>query len=114
MTPNDFAERLRSARDAKGLRLDDAAYLARQLLPPAMAISRETVRRYEKGRVPETDANPLYVAALAVVYEVSTSDLSEHAAEGVDRVFGVLVSLNPALAHSRSEIASTKWYYAAS
>jgi hypothetical protein len=98
------------------MRLDDAAYLARQILPPTMPISRETIRRYETGRVPEKEANPLYVAALAVVYGVRTADLSEQASEGVASIFGVLINLNPELAAAVSEqegdagSAFTIWY----
>lgn len=114
--PLDFAARLRAARDNRGMRLDDAAYLARQILPPTMPISRETIRRYETGRVPEKEANPLYVAALAVVYGVRTADLSEQASEGVASIFGVLINLNPELAAAVSEqegdagSAFTIWY----
>lgn len=114
--PLDFATRLRAARDNKDMRLDDAAYLARQILPPTMPISRETIRRYETGRVAEHEANPLYIAALAVVYGVRTADLSERASEGIASIFGVLVHLNPDLAAAVSaqeegrDSAFTIWY----
>lgn len=86
------------ARCRHGLRLDDAAYLARQVLPANLGISRETIRRYETGLVPESSANPLYVAALAVVYEVTVSDLSVVAASGIDTIFRQLLSeLQPVL-----------------
>lgn len=106
----DFGERLSAARCHQGLRLDDAAYLARQLLPVTLAISRETIRRYEIGLVPEASANPIYVAALAVVYKVTVTELSPVAAADMDRLFRrVLVKLKPILGRRTRGSTLTEW-----
>lgn len=58
------------------MRLDEAAVWARVLIGATWGMSRETIRRYEIGAVPEERADPTVIAALAKVYEVPLDQLS--------------------------------------
>lgn len=85
-----LGERLRQLRDARGLSLVDAMTEARVLLPRALWITNETIRRYEKGIVPEDQADPVILAALAQVYNVPLADLSSAAHRACNQVWTLL------------------------
>lgn len=92
MNQSEAGKRLQRAREAKELRLDDAAYLARQELP-GLKCSRETVRRYEIA-APEDTWNPNIVLALSRVYGVDLRDISAVAADSLVSVLE-LVGVGP-------------------
>lgn len=91
----DWAQRLRSRRNACQMRLDDAAYLVRQRLPQPMGLSRETLARLERGQVPEDRADPVVIAALADVYCCPVAELSPVAAVHLDSLRRLLDRLLP-------------------
>lgn len=80
-----FNDRMRTAREAKGLSYENAAYELRAHLDPAQWVSSSTVRRVERG--PEEKADPVVLWALAHVYDVPLSELSERAAKWITSRF---------------------------
>lgn len=92
---SDWAQRLRSRRNEREMRLDDAAYLVRQRLPRATGLSRETLARLERGQVPEDRADPVVIAALADVYECPVGELSPVAVVHLDSLRQLLERLRP-------------------
>lgn len=78
-----FGKRLRKAREAANLPLDHAAVRVDDLLA-GDGPSRETLRRFESGAVPESDIKAMVLAAMAVVYGVDLKTLSPSAADRLD------------------------------
>lgn len=89
--PAPMGRRLRELREAAGLQLDDAAYQVRQMLPDAMGVSRETIRRYETGDTSEEKANLLVLVALAGVYGCKVSDFAPKKGEELGVVKDLLM-----------------------
>ncbi len=90
--------RLQNARLAAGLSLLDAMTRVRNVLPEPLWVTNETLRRYEKGVVTETRADPVLLGAMAVAYGVPLSELSPTAAGQVGRIAALidrLVDLDP-------------------
>lgn len=75
----DYTDRMKAAREAKGLSYEAAAARASRLLLPSQEFVSSTARRTELG--PEEDADPIRLWALAQVYEVPLEELSPIAAE---------------------------------
>lgn len=90
MSQKNAGRRLEKARTDAGLRLDDASYKVRELLGP-MGCSRETIRRYEIGKVPEEKWDPIIILALAEVYGVPVIDLSNIAVAALQTASAVIV-----------------------
>lgn len=86
-----MGERLRELREAAGMQLDDAAYHVRQILPMAMGVSRETIRRYETGDTPEAKTNLLVLVALASVYDCKVSDFAPQKSDELRAIKGLLL-----------------------
>lgn len=83
-----FGKRLLAAREAAGLRLDNAAVFAQMELQSSFGPSRETIRRYEIGEVDEDRADMVIVAALARVYKTPMDKLSPLLAARMNHVAG--------------------------
>lgn len=88
--PTEFAKRMRDARMAAGLRLDEASVDARRVLGTDWGPSRETIRRYESGLISEDRADPLVVTALAEIYGVSVGQLSWKVAQQTDFILNLV------------------------
>jgi transcriptional regulator with XRE-family HTH domain len=91
-----FADRLRKAREKADLRLDDASVFLRQTIG-SEGPSRETIRRYEMGLVPEGDIPAIILAGMATVYGVDLKALSPLAAERLESQWS-LIDFRPAKA----------------
>lgn len=76
MTSTTAGRRLAKHRKAAGLRLDDASVRVRDRVGPNIGVSRETIRRYEVGKVAPEDMNPITLTVMADVYNVSLSELA--------------------------------------
>ena len=76
--------------------LKDVMIRSGQILPPTSWVTAETIRRYEAGLVPEHKANPVLLAALATIYRVPLRELSDVAADSVDRLIELLTELSSA------------------
>lgn len=93
-TKTAFGKRMLAAREAAGMRLDEAAVFARVELRSSYGPSRETVRRYEVGDVDEDRADMVTVAALARVYKVPMEALSPALALQFQHVMGWATPIN--------------------
>lgn len=98
-----FARRMLEARNRAGMRLDEASVEARRVLGAEWGPSRETIRRYETGKITEDRADAMIVTALAEVYGVSVGELSRAIA---DRALYVSKMLNRQMRRSKAEIGS--------
>jgi hypothetical protein len=81
-----FSKSIREWRWAAGMTIDDAAYVAKQLLPTGMSISRETVRRLESNEVAEEDVDPLNLQAISVAYGRHSKEASQIQAQRAKQV----------------------------
>lgn len=81
-----LGERLRRERERNGLSLLDAMTEVRRLLPRPLWVTHETLRRYEKGLVPEEKADPVLLEALAIAYGVRLEELSPAADAAFERL----------------------------
>lgn len=84
MSTRTFEQRLKEAREAAGLSQVDVAFEARVKLPEPMWISQVKVSRLEGGKIGEDKADPHDIQFLAHLYGVTTSELSELAAERLE------------------------------
>ena len=85
-----FGERLRAARAKAGLTLDDAVYAMRGRVPDRYRITQATLSRWETGKLPERDVDPIALAFLARLYGVTVGSLSKPAAEALESVSGFI------------------------
>ncbi len=67
--------RLREAREAAGLDLEDVPFLLKQTIGRREAKSRETIRQYELGDIPEANISPVVLLGLAEVYNKKVSEI---------------------------------------
>lgn len=81
-----FWQRMRDARDAVGLSLDEVGYRVRDIAPAHWRSSRATVNRLEQPEAKEESADPVLLQILAVIYGVELAELSPIAAEQFDRI----------------------------
>lgn len=84
-TAGPFGDRMYEARTSSGLPLDEAAVHIRGI-DSTYGPSRETLRRYESGETPEDRADPLIVAAAALIYGVDLTWLSPSVASQLSKV----------------------------
>lgn len=82
----NYNQRMKKARQAKGLSFEAAAARASRLLLPSQEFTSSTARRTEQGA--EEDADPIRVWALAQVFGQPLEDLSPIAAEWFSGVAG--------------------------
>lgn len=84
--------RLRARREAAGLSLLDLMVEVRNRLPKTrrIAVSDETLRRYENGSVAESKADIVILAALADTFGCRMGDLSPTAAVDLETVSDLL------------------------
>lgn len=75
---SDYNDRMRTAREAKGLSFEIAAARASRLLLPSLEFTGSTCRRTEHGD--EEDADPVRLWALSRVYGKTLEELSPLAA----------------------------------
>lgn len=75
------------------MRLDDAAVKLRDLIGPVLGVSRETIRRYEIGAVPEDEWDPIVIAGLADLYGVTIARLSPNVPERLDHLSTLVQAL---------------------
>ena len=95
MNARQAGKRLANARTAKGLRLDDAAYLIRDELGP-LGCSRETLRRYETGLVPPEKWDSIIIMGASAVYGVPVSELAPSIdVDAIRKVRDLLVTHSP-------------------
>lgn len=84
-----FQERMKVARERKGLTHTEAAAAATGWLPVGMSMSRGIVQRIEAGDITEEKANPVHLLALARVYEVEPNALSERTNEASEMLLNL-------------------------
>jgi transcriptional regulator with XRE-family HTH domain len=88
-----FGDRLRKAREVADLRLDEASVYLRQIVG-SEGPSRETIRRYERGLVPESEIPAIVIAGMATIYNVDLRALSPLAADRIEHQLD-LISFHP-------------------
>jgi len=103
MTPTvtfDMGSAIRERREAAGLTLLDLMVEVRNRLPRTrrVAVSHETLRRYENGKVPEGKADIVVLAALADTFGCKLSELSPAAAADLETLSDLLKRQKPCLA----------------
>lgn len=88
MTGQDFNQRMREARAASGLTLNDVYYEIRRQLGDTLKVSPATIQRYEGGpqAVKESRANPLIVRFLCSLYGVPFAEVAPNLSAAFDVV----------------------------
>ena len=67
---------MRLARESAGMNIETAALKVRTALPNGVRFSRETLRRYETGQVPEWLASFAILRVLAEVYRCELDEVA--------------------------------------
>lgn len=91
MAVETYGDRLRAARRAAGLSLEEATYQVRNLM--GRKLTQRTVERLELDPRPEDRADERLVVGLCRVYGVDPGDISPVIAERADRL-SVLLARN--------------------
>jgi transcriptional regulator with XRE-family HTH domain len=99
-TPAVLGQRLRAARDAKGMTLDAVIIAFDRLnIPESLSISRGKIGQMEKGYVQQVD--PFDLLLLATIYDKEVADFSPQAAADLES-YRRIVSID---ATRRGEVA---------
>lgn len=88
MLVENYGERLRAARRAAGLSIEDATYEVRTLMD--RKVTRKTIERYELHPTPDDRADERLVVALCRVYNVDPYTVSVPIADRADRLARLL------------------------
>jgi transcriptional regulator with XRE-family HTH domain len=84
--PSAAGTAIRKRRTKAGLSIEELTYALRDLLPPSHRVTKETIRQYEVGIIPEESINPVVLEALAQVLECPVKDLSPFAVPSIDQL----------------------------
>jgi transcriptional regulator with XRE-family HTH domain len=88
MTDTTPGDRLKAAREQRGLILDDVAYLVRHGIGDRF--SRETLRRYEAGEVPVGKWRTHIMAVVCVELDVDPSTIDADLGARVEHLLALL------------------------